>query len=92
MSEDCKRCESRATTAKMEALRRETLSASEWNRELLSNLFDCVYDTMCTGRGDNGARYTGQYLTADHVHTVVSSTLKKVEMDALNAWRTEKGG
>ena len=57
------------------------------NHELLADLFDGVVRVMQTARGTRHTERSEHYVDADAVRRVVEDALRKVECEALDAWR-----
>jgi hypothetical protein len=62
-------------------------SDSDWNHRLLGDLFDHVYRTMKTARGQRETVSSDRYLDGEAILTVVKQAIRKAEMDALDTWR-----
>ena len=73
--------------AKVTEDRKKRLSDSEWNHQLLSDLFDYVYMTMKTARGQRETVPSDRYLDGEAILNVVKQAIRKAEMDSLDTWR-----
>jgi thymidylate kinase len=71
----------------LDLARRAVASDSDWNHRLLGDLFDHVYRTMKTARGQRETVSSDRYLDGEAILTVVKQAIRKAEMDALDTWR-----